>query len=236
VTPVQTDSIGLTQTDWNTATRSLQGQNPLAFSQFDSRLGPLQAVNITMTFTTREVASMTFVTPSTTILRSSLPQTPDVGTRVTLGGPTNGPATTLLTGQAPVFTYTRTYGFQPGQPLPQTFSTQFQPGNDLFLTPDQQRGNTTNSFTGTRTLTITDPSRLALFLGTGTIGLPAMATGGATFVNTSGNGSGRIETFAGVTVSLSYTYVPEPSSVALLGLGGGGLLLAGGFRRRRLVA
>jgi hypothetical protein len=40
-------------------------------------------------------------------------------------------------------------------------------------------------------------------------------------------------TTAGVTVSIQYTYaVPEPSSVALLGLGGCGLILTRRFRRR----
>jgi hypothetical protein len=233
-TALQTDSIAPTVPNWSPTTPSLQGQNPLVFSQFNPALGQLQSVNLTMTFTTSEVVNMNFTTASTITLRSSSAQAPNAGPTITLNGPSG--SGNLLTASAPVFTYTKTYG-GPGQTLPQSFSndtTKFQPGSPFFLTPNGQPNNLTSSFTGSKSLTITDPGQLSLFTGTGTVGLPAFATAGSFFSTTSGNGSGSILTFAGLTVTLSYTYVvPEPSSVALLGLGGGGILLAGGLRRRR---
>jgi len=121
--------------------------------------------------------------------------------------------------------------------LPQSFSNEtsrYQPGSPFFLTADGQPDNITSTFTGTRSLTLTDPGQLALFTGPGTVGLPVFAAAGSFFSTTSGNGIGSIVTYAAVTVQLSYTYaIPEPSSVALLGLGVVGIVLAGGLRRRR---
>jgi len=237
VTPLQTDSIPVTtQTDWGPTTPSLQGQNPMVFNKFDPSLGTLQGVDITMTYSASEVASMTFTTPSTISLRTSQPGSPNVGTRIFINGPADTPGSNLLSASLPVLTYTKTYGTQAGQTLPQTFSTSNPAGSQFYLTPD---GQTTNApQTGTVTVHITDPAQLALFTGPGTIGLPAHANAGSTFVTNTGNGSGTVMTFAGVTANLQYSYaaVPEPSSMALLGLGGGGLLLAGRSRRRTSAA
>jgi hypothetical protein len=239
VTPVQTASIAETIPNWGPSTPSLAGQDPLVFNKFDPALGQLQSVSISMTYTTRESVSMNFTVPTTIVLKSSFAQSPNVGPTITLNGPAGGSATPLMTASAPVFTYTKTYGGSNGQSLPQSFSNnpaQYQPGSPFFLTPDGQPNNTNSSFTGTKSVTITDPSQLALFTGNGTLGLPAFATAGETVTVNGGNGSGMILTYAGVTVSLSYNYVvPEPSSMALLGLGGGGLLLVGRLRRRRTM-
>lgn len=232
LTPVQTESIPLTQTDWNSTTPQLLGSNPMVFNQFNSSLGTLDAVNLTVSYTTVEAAGMVFTTPATMTLSTAFPGT-HTGTQFTLEGP--GTSGNLLTATAPVFTYTRTYGTA-GQTLPQWFSTdtnRFAPGSPFLLTPDGQPGNTTNSFTATKTITITNPAQLALFTGSGTVDLPAAAKAWSSFTTSSGNGIGAIQTFAGMKVALSYSYtVPEPSSVALLGLGGGGLLLLGRFRRK----
>jgi len=234
VTSLQTQSIAPTIPNWGPATPSLQGKDPLVFSQFNPSLGQLQSVNVTMNYTTSEVVNMNFTTAATITLRSASSATPNQGAMIVLNGPI--PNTNLITASAPVFSYTKTYG-GPGQSLPQAFSndpSKVQPGSPFFLTPDGQPNNLTSTFTGSQTVTVSDPNQLALFTGTGTVGLPAFAAAGSSFTTTSGNGSGSIITYAGVTVSLSYTYVvPEPSSMALLGLGGGGVLLAGRLRRRR---
>lgn len=235
-TPVQVESIRPTIPNWDQNTPSLAGQNPMVFDQFDPNLGQLQSVNLKIGFSTTELVNMKFTTAATMILRSSSQQSPNQGTSISLNGP--GPGSLLATLSAPVLTYTRTYGTA-GQLFPRDFSNdqaRFQPGSQFFLTPDGQPNNFGGRFDETRDLAITDPRLLSLFTGTGTVGLPVSATGGTFFSTSSGNGAGSILTFASVTVALSYTYaVPEPSSVALLGLGGIGIVLAGGLRRRRAV-
>jgi hypothetical protein len=236
VTPYQIHGIVPTIPNWGPTTPSLLGQNPLVFDKFDPSLGQLQSVNLTVMYTTQEAVNMNFTTAATITLRSSSAETPNQGTQILVNGP--DPNLNLLTASVPVFTYTKTYG-GPGQTLPQSFSSNpntFQPGSPFFLTPDGQPGNINSTFNDNRNLTLTDPGQLALFTGTGTVGLPVFAKGGTFFSTTSGNGSGSIVTYASVAVALSYTYVvPEPSSMALLGLGGVGIVLAGGFRRRRAV-
>jgi len=235
-TPDQVHGINPTVPNWSPSTPSLLGQNPLVFDKFDPSLGQLQSVNVKVTYTTTESVSMNFTTAATITLRSASTQAPNQGTTIMVNGP--DPNVNLATISAPVFTYTKTYG-GPGQTLPQSFSndpTKFQPGSPFFLTPDGQPGNTNSIFNTNQNLSITDPNMLALFTGTGTFGLPVFANGGTSFSTSSGNGSGRIVTLASVSVALSYTYVvPEPSSVALLGLGGVGIVVAGGLRRRRAV-
>jgi len=235
VTPIQMHGIVPTIPNWGPTTPSLLGQNPLVFDKFDPTLGQLQSVNLTVMYATAESVNMNFTTAATITLRSSSASNPNQGTVIAVNGPD---ATNLLMASAPVFTYTKTYG-GPGQTLPQSFSNdqnRFQPGSPFFLTPDGQPSNTTSTFFDNRNLTLTDPGQLALFTGSGTVGLPVFANGGTFFSTTSGNGTGSIITYATVTVALSYTYVvPEPSSMALLGLGGVGIVLAGNFRRRRAV-
>jgi hypothetical protein len=237
VTPVQSQSIAPAYAVWGPNT-TFQGA-PLVFDQFNPALGQtLQSVNISVSYSFSNKVSMTFTDPSdaeTISLTSSLPQTPTVGPTITLNGPSNGPLSTLLTVSAPVVSYTKTYS-APGQNLPQTFSNdlnRLQPNSPFFLTPDGQPNNITSTFTGTRSITITDPSQLSLFLGSGKFVLPASATFGATLHKTGGNYNSYLVTDAGLTVNLSYNVVPEPPSVALLGLGTGGLLMASRLRRRR---
>jgi len=239
VTPVQTQTIAPAYAVWSPST-TFQG-GPLVFDKFDPALGNLQSVNLTVSYSFTNKVSMTFTNPSapqTISLTTALPESPTVGPTITLNGPTGGPLSTLLTVSAPVVSYTRTYG-GPGQTQPQTFSnnpSQFAPGSPFFLTPDGMPNNPTSTFTGTRTITINNPSQLALFLGSGNFGLPASAWFGATNRETGNNDYGSLVTYAGLSVSLSYTYaVPEPQSLALLGLGTGGMLLVGHRRRRRLA-
>jgi len=238
VTPIQSASIpDTTQTNWSGTTPGLQGVNPLVFNQFDPHLGTLRSVNLTMSYTISQSTSITFSTAATLKMTSGFESSPDgpfVGTTVALALPAGGTSTTLLEAQAPVLTYTKT--FDPGA-TPQTFSTDLPPSSPFYLKPDGQANNT---FTGTVATTITDPTLLALFQGSGTIELPSSATAGSSMAYTNGNYESRVLTFAGLTVQISYNYtpeapvVPEPSSVVLMGMSGGLLFLAERLRRRRL--
>jgi hypothetical protein len=98
----------------------------------------------------------------------------------------------------------------------------------------------TQSFSGTHSSPAggyTDPTTLARFNGSGTIQLPVFATAKSAFSTSSGNGFGSSYTAALATISVFYHYtlvpVPEPSSMALMGIGGMGLILACRHRLRR---
>ena len=72
----------------------------------------------------------------------------------------------------------------------------------------------------------------AKFLGPGTVTFDVVATAGYNFSNTSGSAAGTSATSAFPDVVLTYVYsVPEPSSLAVLGIGVGGWLLARRHRR-----
>lgn len=226
ITPVQTQLIPLTQTDWATSAPSFQGAggNPLVFDKFDSSLGTLRSVNLTMSYTVVMSASMTFTTASTIVLTSGYQATAGgalQGTTIDLKLGSDPGAAVLLESQAPVLTYTRT--FDPGAGA-QTFSTLDPPNSPFHLTPDNFASNTV---TGTLSTLLTDAAQVALFNGAGTVELPALAYSGSSFSSDSGNGAGTVLTYAGIRVSLSYNYspvpVPEPSSVALLALMGLGV-------------
>jgi hypothetical protein len=83
----------------------------------------------------------------------------------------------------------------------------------------------------TATITPGSPD-FAQFLGPGTVTFAVVATAGASFSNTSGTAVGTSLTYAFPDVQLTYVYaIPEPSSLALLGVGVGGWLLARRHRR-----
>ena len=233
VTGVQSASIpNTTQTNWSSSTPSLQGTNPMVFNKFDTSLGTLQSVNLTMSYSITQSTSITFSTASTLQVTSGFEKTGSStlqGTTIDLSLPNSGGTTTLVQAQAPVLTYTKT--FDPNGTA-QTFSTDLPPTSPYYLKPDNQDSN---KITGTVSKTITDPTLLALFAGAGTIELPASATSASMVTNTNGNYGSRVLTYAGITIEISYTYapvvVPEPSSVILMGLGGGLVLLC--HRRSR---
>jgi hypothetical protein len=87
----------------------------------------------------------------------------------------------------------------------------------------------------TATITPGSPD-FAKFLGPGTVTFDVVATAGYNIPNTSGNAVGTSLTYAFPDVTLTYVYsIPEPSSLALLGVGAGGWMLARWQRRRMAV-
>lgn len=241
VTSVQTVTIpNNTQSNWNTDTPSLSGINPLIFNKFDTSLGTLQSVNLTVAYTITQSVKLTFTPVSSATQNAtlgsttSLPSDPTQGTNINLNLGTGSSATNLVNIQAPVLQYSKTYN---AGSTTQVFSTDLPPTSPYYLTPVN---GSSNVVAGSVSKTLTDPSQLGLFTGSGTIGLPADATSGSTHTISGGNGGVMNLTYAGITVSISYNYtpnpVPEPSSVALLGIGGGGLLVMVRRSRRRSAA
>ena len=75
-------------------------------------------------------------------------------------------------------------------------------------------------------------SDFAKFVGAGTVTFDVVATAGYSIPNTSGNATGTVLTYVFPDAVVTYVYtIPEPSSLALLGMGVGGWLLARRHRR-----
>ncbi|MCA1685599.1 MAG: PEP-CTERM sorting domain-containing protein, partial [Planctomycetia bacterium] len=80
-----------------------------------------------------------------------------------------------------------------------------------------------------------DTATLNAFSGNGVVQMPIYASATSSYSNSSGNGAGGSVTTASAALSVTYYYnlVPEPSGVALMGLGTLGLCLFTGVRSRR---
>jgi len=77
--------------------------------------------------------------------------------------------------------------------------------------------------------TYTLPADMASFIGTGTMSLPGITQSTEIITGGGGNIVASLNTLSGATVWVTYTYIPEPGSLALLALGGVVMLL----RKRR---
>ena len=212
-TPTQTLTIPLTQTDWGPTSTTLAGLNPMQFQQFNASLynqgnltAELTGVELALDYQFNNTISMRFDNVSTITVNAT-------GT-MRLTAPNN---TTNLVTPA---TFTNS-GSQTSTPA-DVFSK--------FVTLP------TNTITGTSAASYTqsDAAILAQFTGTSTIGLPVYASAQSSFSTTSGNGFGSSVTLARATARLFYRYtlVPEPSSMALVGIGLVGFLMVGRKRAR----
>jgi hypothetical protein len=83
-----------------------------------------------------------------------------------------------------------------------------------------------------------DPALLSRFTGTGTVPFTLVAAAVSSFSSSSGNGDWSATTQAGGVLTVTYQFktVPEPASLALLTVGGAGVMLAARRHRRRAIA
>ncbi|MGE3820362.1 MAG: choice-of-anchor E domain-containing protein [Isosphaeraceae bacterium] len=190
-TPVQAHFIPLTQTNWQPGLPPTV-TNPLVFDKFDPALGQLLAVNVALNSSFNHDVTLRFLSPSTLTMRT---QASSVSVRDPNGN-------LLISAVPPMVDESRVVS---NGPFPQTVTI-----------PTILQG------AGAGPLALTDPATLAMFTASSpgeTIALPVMASSSSAFSSSSGNGSGSIVTRASADVLISYTYVPEPSTLLILGLG-----------------
>lgn len=215
VTAAQTGTIPLTLTDWSPTTTSLAGKNPFQIQQFNAaayqaaapagKTVQLTGVGISLTYQFQNTISMRFDNVSTITVNAS-------------GEMHLGLAGTGITDLV-------------GKPTFASSASKTSTGTDVFpkfLTLP----TTVVNHTSNMGYTAANPTVLAAFTGTGIASLPVVATATSSFSTSSGNGKGTSDTsaLASISVVYFYQYVPEPSSMALTGLGGIGLVLA--YRKR----
>lgn len=223
---VQADSIPpipLTLTDWGPNTPGLLGKDPFQVQLFDPNKhvdangvkATLLAVGFHLDATFANQVSMQFQTASTTTVKA--------------------------TGEMHLFGVGgRELTESPGFATSQTVSVNSVPANGIVtktLAPTVYHDVRHNGF-----YQESSPQVLAQYTGSGTVSLPVYASAHSDFRNSSGNAVGISNTSAAASISVVYFYsfvppaglsVPEPSSLALTGLGVVGLLAAGRGRLPR---
>lgn len=204
----QTFSLPLTQTNWDTTTAAFNGANPFVVQEFDGAAHPL------------------FGAPSTL---SSVTLTMDYEFDNTLKATHANPSTIAITAHGDISLTVPTITSLTGS-FDNSGSSTAVDGDSFPKVVNVIHKN----ITGSKVATYTDLSTLSKFMGTGTISVPAIATASSNFTTSSGNGFGGSRTLAAVTFTVSYTFVPEPGSFVLMGLGGLGLLFFN-HRRSRLT-
>lgn len=214
VVPKVSDPIPLTLTDWNKNTESLAGKNPFQVQQFNpndyassappGQVAQLTGVGIRLTYSFHNQITMRFDNVSTITVNA------------------HGDMHLALPGvladivAAPHFDNVGTQTSSKGDTFPKS----------VDITPPL---NLTNKHVDAG---YTTANVLAAFTGSGQVLMPVTATATSDFTTTSGNGRGTSDTAAGASISVLYYYrfVPEPSGVVLMGLGGVGVLTV--YRRR----
>lgn len=208
-------TIPLTKTNWDQHTESLAGSNPFQVVQFNptaygitappGQVAVLTAVAFELHYTFKNTITMTFQNVSTITVNASGEMHLALGSNPDIVG-------------HPVFLNSATVTSNKGDTFPETIVS----GPKIV--------DRISSY-GYR-----DPTVVSQFDGTGTVSMPVIAKATSDFTSTSGNGSGTSDTLAGASLRVLYWYtfvVPEPSSMALVGIGVFGVALAGNRAQRR---
>lgn len=205
---IQTRSLPLTDTDWSAGTPTSLA-NPLIFQKFDPSLGTLNSVTLSGTYAVAHSGTIRFDTAGSIDLAVT-----NQSVKLTR------PDSSVLLSAAPAdYGTTQSYA---GPTFPRTFTVNPQTG--------------TTAFTPTTLSGVADLAMFKAATAGETIRLPASASALGSSRTTSGNGFGLVTTQVGLDVTLTYNYtpVPEPGTLAVVGLGVAGWLFAA--RRRRLAA
>lgn len=199
-----TASIPVTATDWSPGFPP-SVTNPLVLPRFDPSLGTLRSVTISGDYTFENDFSMRFIAPATITVAAT-------EARLAIERPDKS----VLFSATPADVSKQ-----------QSFNGPTFPHSVSFPTLTRKEALSP--------VTLTSAADLALFTGTGpgqALGLPALATSHSTFTSSTGNGDGMVNTRAGVNIMVQYSYtpIPEPATLAVLG---GGLLAVLTVRRSR---
>ncbi len=200
--------IPSTLTDWTSA---------LTFQQFNPSLGTLTSVTLDLSSTMSTILTVTNV-------GSTLPSNGTAKTEVLIAvvDPSG------IIGTLPTYT---PYPIAPSNPQLNYLSTGFSYSN-LAAGGTVTSGTLTGS-SGNVSNSYTTPGLLAEFTGAGSISLPAGTLTYTTLSNSGGNTESSQVTYTGLTGTVIYTYTPVPLPSALLLLGPGLLGLVGIRRKYR---
>jgi hypothetical protein len=244
-TVTQESGFGFAQTDFGPGV-NVGGNDPVTFNRFNPGAGGIPAgaelQNVQIAFNWGFQSQLGASFPFNSDPASSISLNSFGG--ITIGRPDvaiNGPGDDGSRFLFPTQTFQNTASFTsstPGSFTTTPISTYFHSLPPGYVVPPQDQPLNLKDAGLPLVTNITPGSAdFSKFLGPGTVTFDVVATAGLNIPNTSGNATGVSQTYAFPDVTITYTYgvVPEPSTMALMGLGIGGWLLARRFRRHGMA-